>query len=321
MPKVSVIIPVYGVEPYIERCAISLFEQTLDDMEYIFIDDCTKDKSIEILYSVMERYPHRKIQTKVMRMPVNSGLPRVRQCGIRYATGDFIAHCDSDDWVDKTAYEKLYNQAIADDSDIIFCNYNKGDDNHKVLISRSIDISSKEALIKSISKSASWNLWGGLARLSLYVDNHLIFPECNNGEDFALMFQLIYFAKSFSIIHEPLYYYFQNPNSITNTPTNDAYVKRLNDLVNNTELVIEFLKRNSAIGTYKDIVICYKLYCRTKISALTNFPEYYNLWEKTYPELSLIEIIRNPIASYKTKWNYITVKLKLYPILHKLISK
>ena len=68
MPKVSVIVPVYGVEIYIERCARSLFEQTLDDIEYLFIDDCTPDRSIEILKQVLEDYPQRKTQTIIHRM-------------------------------------------------------------------------------------------------------------------------------------------------------------------------------------------------------------------------------------------------------------
>lgn len=63
MPKVSIIIPVYGVEKYIERCSRSLFEQTLDDLEYLFIDDCTPDKSIDVLKNILEEYPNRKIRS------------------------------------------------------------------------------------------------------------------------------------------------------------------------------------------------------------------------------------------------------------------
>ena len=66
MPLVSVIIPVYGVEPYIERCARSLFEQTLKDIEYIFVDDATKDHSIEILQNIIEEYPERKNQVRII---------------------------------------------------------------------------------------------------------------------------------------------------------------------------------------------------------------------------------------------------------------
>ena len=73
MPAVSVIVPVYKVEPYIARCARSLFGQTLKDIEYIFIDDCTPDRSIEVLREVLEEYPERKEQVRIFRMPENGG--------------------------------------------------------------------------------------------------------------------------------------------------------------------------------------------------------------------------------------------------------
>ena len=81
MPKVSVIVPVYKVEPFIESCARSLFDQTLDDIEYIFVDDCTPDRSMEILREVLSAYPGRNDRVKWLRMPVNSGLPAVRKVG------------------------------------------------------------------------------------------------------------------------------------------------------------------------------------------------------------------------------------------------
>lgn len=71
MPKVSVVVPVYGVEKYIERCARSLFEQTLEDMEFVFVDDCTKDNSIAILEKVILDYPKRKDQIKIIHKIIN----------------------------------------------------------------------------------------------------------------------------------------------------------------------------------------------------------------------------------------------------------
>ena len=67
-PKVSIIVPIYRVEEYIERCAESLFAQTFDDIEYIFVDDCSPDKSVEILQRTLEKYPHRKRLTRIERL-------------------------------------------------------------------------------------------------------------------------------------------------------------------------------------------------------------------------------------------------------------
>ena len=88
MPKVSVIVPVYGVEKYIERCARSLFEQTLDDIEYIFVDDCSPDRSIEILNQVIGEYPGRKDQVQIIHHASNQGLALARQTGLKAATGE-----------------------------------------------------------------------------------------------------------------------------------------------------------------------------------------------------------------------------------------
>ena len=78
MPKVSVSVPIYNVEKYIEKCVRSLFEQTLDDIEYIFVNDCTPDKSMDILRRVLVEYPQRQEQVKVIDHKVNKGSATVR---------------------------------------------------------------------------------------------------------------------------------------------------------------------------------------------------------------------------------------------------
>lgn len=111
-PKVSVIIPVYGVERYIEQCARSLFSQTMrDGIEYIFVDDCSPDKSIEILEDILREYPHREPQVKIIRHTENQGIGGTRRTGVKNATGEYIIHCDSDDWVEPDMYEMLYGKA------------------------------------------------------------------------------------------------------------------------------------------------------------------------------------------------------------------
>lgn len=82
MAQVTIIVPIYRVEQYIEQCARSLMEQTLQDVEYIFVDDCTPDNSIEILQRVLNDYPDRKAQVKVLHNEKNKGLPRTRRVGL-----------------------------------------------------------------------------------------------------------------------------------------------------------------------------------------------------------------------------------------------
>ena len=108
MIKVSAVIPIYGVAAFIERCARNLFSQTLREVEFIFVDDATPDNSIALLEKVIEEFPDRRARTRILHHPVNRGLPAARNTGLAAAQGEFIYHCDSDDWMETTMLEKLY---------------------------------------------------------------------------------------------------------------------------------------------------------------------------------------------------------------------
>lgn len=120
-PKVSVIIPVYNVEKYIEKCAESLFNQSLIELEFIFVDDCSQDRSL-LLLTVLDKYPYRKKQVKILVHENNLGVSQSRQDGLDIATGEYIIHCDPDDWVATNMYETMYMQAKKHSADIVFCN-------------------------------------------------------------------------------------------------------------------------------------------------------------------------------------------------------
>ncbi len=117
--SVSIIVPIYNVEKYIERCAVSLFEQDFEDIEYIFVNDCTPDNSIQILEEVIEKYPNRKSNVKIIHYKANKGLGSARKTGLEQATGEYVLHIDSDDWVELDMVLCLYNKAIETDADIV----------------------------------------------------------------------------------------------------------------------------------------------------------------------------------------------------------
>ena len=121
MVKVSVIVPVYNVAKWIERCARSLFEQTLEDMEFIFVDDASPDESISILKRVMLDYPRRACQVNIVTHEANLGSSYARNTGMTVAKGEYIAYCDSDDWVSNDMYASLYEEAKRSDADICYC--------------------------------------------------------------------------------------------------------------------------------------------------------------------------------------------------------
>ena len=120
---VSICVPIYGVEKYIERCAISLFEQTYKNIEYIFVNDCTQDNSIDVLKSIIEKYPVRKNCVRIINHERNKGLGAARNTAITNATGMFIMHVDSDDYVEKDIVERLVKKQNENNSDIVTCGY------------------------------------------------------------------------------------------------------------------------------------------------------------------------------------------------------
>jgi len=163
--KVSVVIPVYGVEKYIERCVRTLFGQTLDDMEFIFVNDCTPDCSIDLLCSVLEEFPQRKEQVRIINQPHNMGAAKAREVGIKAATGEYIIHCDSDDWVDCDMYRQMYEKAKADNLDYVICRsicYTDGI-NH-TLVTNTISDNREQFIEDMLHGETTVSLWSRLVK-------------------------------------------------------------------------------------------------------------------------------------------------------------
>lgn len=318
MSKVSVIIPVYGVEKYIERCARSLFEQTLEDMEFIFVDDCTKDNSIEILQSVLYKYPQRVKQTKIVRHQVNKGLPVARQTGLKMATGDFIAHCDSDDWVDCDMYRLMYERAEDDHADIVICDYFKANDHLKELIRGCYNTEIHKLIRDFLTEKIGWSVWNKLIRTSLYHDNDIVFPGDNMGEDMALVMQLVLKTQKISYLSQPLYYYFFNPSSITHQPSVEAVYKRFTHLANNTKIVLSSFSEKGIEDEYKKELMLLKWYVRRSIWLITHDSKYRDIWIKTYPEI-FPAILVNNYLKFSDKVKVMLTYLRLYPRKYKSV--
>lgn len=119
--KVSILVPVYGVEKYIGQCARSLFEQDYQHIEYVFVNDCTRDRSIEILLETLKSYPRRASQVKIVDHEVNRGLAAARNTALDHATGEYVLPVDSDDYLSaRDAVSRLMEKALEEDDDAVF---------------------------------------------------------------------------------------------------------------------------------------------------------------------------------------------------------
>lgn len=299
MPKVSVVVPVYGVEKYIERCARSLFEQTLEDMEFVFVDDCTKDNSIAILEKVILDYPKRKDQIKIIHHEQNKGLSHARETGVKNATGDFIGHCDSDDWVDKNMYEEMYLKAKQDGCDFVKCGHKKTDGIYVIetnfVFGAEMQMTSIDA-IRFLLQFRGWNsIWDTLVKKDLY--NLVEFTNDSMLEDLFVTSQLLAQAPIIGIVNKPFYSYFINNESICRVPSDSARINRVNQAQRNLNTSIFRLKKtlkNDELRS-RDIITA-KWFVKNMMVPYMTSSMYYSVWRAIYPEIDYRLLFVNTIS-------------------------
>lgn len=206
--RVTILVPVYGVEKYIAECAESLFSQTYKDMEYIFCDDCTPDRSIEVLREVMERFPERKDSVRIIRNEQNSGLGFSRKRLVEALQTDYFMIVDSDDVLPRDAVMKLAEAMKKNDTDIVegaYCEYADGKKGEAILPFHG----SREAYQKKIlcQNIISGRVWGKLYKAKVLKDvDNLFIGGIDFSEDFCAMARLCA-VESISVIDDVVCYY------------------------------------------------------------------------------------------------------------------
>lgn len=285
--KVSVIIPVYGVEKFVGRCVESLMQQTLCGIEYIFIDDCTPDSSMEIVRSVIDAYPGRKKYVRYLSHPKNLGLPAARNTGLQAASGKYIFHCDSDDYLEPDMLECLYKEAETKSCDFVWSDwYLTFDTKSRIMRQPSADTPQK-ALTLLLSGAMRYNVWNKLVRRDLYTSTGITFPEGRSmGEDMT-MIRLAAKAKKVSNVGKPLYHYVRTNAGAMTQIYSDRHLKELNantdetclflisNLGNGIEQEINWFKLNVKLpflftGRRKDIEVWKRWYTESHCDIMTN---------------------------------------------------
>ena len=234
MPKVSVIVPVYNVEKYITRCLTSLVNQTIDDLEIILVNDGSKDNSEQIIRQFKKDY-----KNIIYVKKENGGLSSARNFGLIYATGEYVAFLDSDDYVDSSLYQKMYEKAKATNSDYVECDFIwKYPDHEK------IDVGFRYKDKKEMFEKARVVAWNKLIKREIIINNKLAFPVGLYYEDIEFFYKLLPYINRFAFVEEPLIYYVQRDNSIVNKQ--DARTKQIFKVLDN---VINYYKK---IGLYNE---------------------------------------------------------------------
>lgn len=215
-PKVSVIIPFYKVEPFVERCTRSLLEQTLADMEFIFVDDASPDGSRAIIERVAVEYNR---DVRILTHSHNQGLPSARNTGLAKAHGEFIYHCDSDDYLEPTMMEELYYAASTQNADFAYCDFFL-DFNTSRRVMTNPSYSDPEQMIKEgfLAGMMKYNVWNKLVARKLYCDSAIQFPAGHGmGEDMTIILLATHATRTVHVA-KPLYHYVKlNANAFSNT--------------------------------------------------------------------------------------------------------
>ena len=209
MPKVSVIVPFYNVEKYIEKCLSSLINQTLEEIEIILVNDGSQDDSEKIVKQFQEKYPNK---VKYYEKP-NGGLGDARNFGINYATGEYIAFLDSDDYIEPTMYEEMYEKAKQENADMVECDFwwEYPDKKRE-------DIGTTYSNQKEMLYKARVVAWNKLTKTEIYKN----YPEARFSvglryEDVEGFYKILPYINKTASVRKCFIHYIQRPGSISNT--------------------------------------------------------------------------------------------------------
>lgn len=272
MIKVSVILPVYGVAQFIEDCTRSLLAQTLEEMEFLFVDDHGPDNSIALAQKVIEGH-RRAGQFHFLRPEHNLGAGMARNFAIPHAQGEYVAFVDSDDTIDAQMFETLYAEAKKHDSDLCCCQMQKyfmdgtkGDimENPHVVAGALTHEKRSYILTHYVSLFASF-----LFRRTLIEQHNLHFPEDRSADDSFFVSCAWMTAQSVCYVDKPFYHYLIRPGSVCTTKDSNKFQKRINVF----NKLLQYSKEHGVYGEFQeelDYMYVKKGYLSSVINYVTN---------------------------------------------------
>ena len=238
MPKISVIVPVYNVEKYIAKCLKSLTLQTLQGIEIIIVNDGSLDRSIDIIEKYVKENP-----TKIKYYEKkNGGLSTARNYGLEYATGEYIAFLDSDDYVEINMYEEMYNLAKKENADMVECDFIWEWEYGKKVYDKRKEYKTKEDMMKKPRVVA----WNKIYKREILNKNKIRFPEGLIYEDMEFFYKLLPHLNKISYINKYFVHYIQRKDSISNKQT-----KKIEDIFKILDNIFDYYKEQNLYNQYE----------------------------------------------------------------------
>jgi glycosyltransferase involved in cell wall biosynthesis len=232
-PKISIVIPVFNSEKYLDRCVQSILAQTFLDFECLLIDDCSSDSSP----AICDKYAELDKRFTVIHNSVNQGSSLARQTGLDHSRGLYIQFIDSDDWVESDMLKTLFAAALTDNYDIVwadFYNYNQA---YRM---QDIEPQNKTGIYKAIlnsESSVSSALW--IKFIKREILSMVYFPPSMEWEDLVISIQIINFSKKILHLNRSFYHHIRTPNSIS--CSKERKNKNLIEIFDNLSTAINYL--------------------------------------------------------------------------------
>ena len=287
-PKVSIVVPVYNVEKYIERCARSLFEQTMADLEFVFVDDCSPDKSMDILHLVLQDYPHRQSQVTIVRHEVNKNLAVSRKDSAYAATGEFLMFVDSDDFLELDAAELLYNKAIAEGADLVTCGaFHYSADRVNIINPANNEMGEFGANVRedSLNRNVFTSVWAKLVRREVMMKEGVVWPVRGFSEDVIVSAMMVYYSNRIVSIEDNLYHYCYNETSFMGDVSLAKMESNCRDSMENYKVFAEFFEKENLEEQYPMALLRYKVGIKARLAILANNRQRRMEYRTTFPEI------------------------------------
>jgi len=314
--KISVIVPIYNVEKYLERCIESIIGQTYQNLEIILVDDGSPDNCGKICDAYMKKDERIKVIHKE-----NGGLSDARNAGQKIATGEYISFIDSDDYIDKDMYQYMIEEMKRANAEIAICGTKIEFENGKMIIkSNPIDevLDSREAIIKMNSFSSfNMSVWNKLYKKNI-VEN-IEFPFGKKSEDYYVMFRYFDKANKIILLKEAKYHYIQRENSISRGKNiSEDYIEgseKQQEFIREKYPDIEFVGNTAYAFSY---IAVYNRYIKNKKKLNKDKRKKFQKEVKRY----IGDIQNNPYISKKKKIqaSIFCINLSIYKILFRFMN-
>lgn len=291
MVKVTVIVPIYNVEKYLSKCLDSLLEQTLEEIQILLVNDGSTDNSKKIALEYVKNNAD-KVQYLEKE---NGGLSDARNFAFPYIKGEYTAFLDSDDYVENNMYEKMYQKAKQEDSDMVECDFYWEYPQKQKLDTKPIYQGKKQMLVEA--RVVAWNK---LIRTSLLQETGALFPKGYRYEDVEFFYRLIPYIEKVSFVKEPMVHYIQRENSISNSQN-----ERTKEIFDVLDHVVAYYKEKGFWEEYQTeleyvytrYLLCSSLLRMVKIQDKTIrkkcISETWNKLQTEFPEWKKNKILRN----------------------------